>query len=120
MRPDIWFLFLAVFSGNLVPGNCFGVAEVTEVISVRDRVSLTDRFITSRSGMVLYLTRFSRKRSNTKRSWSTLCKAANSSPWRARIELGTGPVNGMRHAVVTDSRWYCRMHLHISTVQANL
>ena len=43
MRPEIWFLFLAVFSGNLFPANCFGVAEVTEVISVvRIGVSLVE------------------------------------------------------------------------------
>ena len=43
MRPEILFLVLAVFSGNLFPGNCFGVAEVTEVISVvRIGVSLVE------------------------------------------------------------------------------
>ena len=43
MRPEILLLVLAVFSGNLFPGNCFGVAEVTEVISVvRIGVSLVE------------------------------------------------------------------------------
>ena len=38
---------------------------VTEVISVRLSVSLTERFITSRKGIVLYFCRFSRSRSKT-------------------------------------------------------
>ena len=41
------------------------ISVVIEVISVRLRVSFTDRFITSRSGIVLYFTRFSRSRSKT-------------------------------------------------------
>ena len=38
---------------------------VDEVITVRAQVSFSDRFITSRSGIVLYLRRFSRTRSKT-------------------------------------------------------
>ncbi|MNQ66413.1 hypothetical protein D3C85_809050 [compost metagenome] len=41
------------------------MTAVTPVMMVRDRVSLIDRSITSRRGMVLYLRRFSRRRSNT-------------------------------------------------------
>ena len=41
------------------------ISVVSDVISVRLRVSLTERFITSFNGMVLYLIRFSRRRSKT-------------------------------------------------------
>ena len=41
------------------------MTAVTPVMMVRERVSFSDRSITSRSGRVLYLRRFSRRRSNT-------------------------------------------------------
>ena len=41
------------------------MTAVMPVMMVRDSVSLTDRSMMSRSGMVLYLRRFSRRRSNT-------------------------------------------------------
>ena len=38
MRRQLWFLFLLVFVGNLVPGDGFGFAVVKEVISQAEEV----------------------------------------------------------------------------------